>query len=846
MNFRSLPRLLQSYIVAVILAGVSTLAVTFFVPHAHSGRPGLSLTLILCSILFSTWKVSLLHGGVMTLTSAPVCLAMLLDGPLTAVLCAFFGALVGTFARPVPGRWRPNFVWDKAAYRPVFNVSICTLAAGISAIVYYWSYDAMYAWAASHWGTRPVPPEIPAQAAGAMAFQGVHFLVNTLGVSVALALQRSQNLFKIWRDNFFWTISSYLTTASIAVAIFVFYRIPGFGIFALIILSPLYWIYKFYRIEAEKQDLYVAKIEHDKRHVEELNELNSSIIASLATAIDAKDRYTRSHINRVQMYAVALGEAIGLSGPDLEAVRTGALIHDIGKLGIPERILGKPGKLTPEEYRRMQAHVTIGVEILAPVRFPYPVIPIVETHHERWDGLGYPKGLRAEDIPVGGRIMAIADVFDALTSDRPYRRALEPKEALNVLREGAGKQFDPHLVARFTEILPEVRVRVEEMESRTSDHDAGEDGPSSADANSAFAMISQAAAEMSAACELAQGLAETSTVLEVLDVVIDRALKLLPVDTAIVYLCQDNGGDLHAEAISGMYADKLAGLTINRGEGVSGWVAETLQPQINAQASLDIARRFNPSEVMELSAAAAVPLVQGGETIGVLTLYTTGYMVLHEHHLGVLNVMAEHAAAGIASARRYEQTRELSLTDPLTGLPNSRSLIHRMETLCAGLEAQPEGGLPQLAVLMLDLDGFKMVNDVLGHLRGDEVLREFGEILRRLCDEFDLPCRYAGDEFVVVLQNAQPAAVEAFTHRVRDALLDRSRHWMSAPVGVSIGTAFAPADGTEVRSLLAVADERMYNDKFRRRTGVGLRGEPASGAPEILAGWSPPTGTRGE
>jgi diguanylate cyclase (GGDEF)-like protein len=148
---------------------------------------------------------------------------------------------------------------------------------------------------------------------------------------------------------------------------------------------------------------------------------------------------------------------------------------------------------------------------------------------------------------------------------------------------------------------------------------------------------------------------------------------------------------------------------------------------------------------------------------------------------------------------------------------------------------------------MLDLDGFKMVNDVLGHLRGDEVLREFSQILRELCREQDLPCRYAGDEFVVVLNaGADEAYVEAFTRRVRKALQERSRHWMSSSVQVSIGAAYAPKDGTEVRSLLAVADERMYSDKFMRRASLGLSREVVPEGAPVISGWGPPPGTGGE
>src|SRR5205807_8048205 len=164
--------------------------------------------------------------------------------------------------------------------------------------------------------------------------------------------------------------------------------------------------------------------------------------------------------NRVRHYATAHAKAAGVSGPELEAVATGALVHDIGKLGIPDHILSKPGKLAPEEFRRIQSHVAIGTEILSPIPFPFPVVDVVRTHHERWDGLGYPHGLKGEEIPIGGRIISIVDVFDALTSDRPYRRALSGEPAPRVPQEGAGKPVDPKLVQWFESGRPGARGEV--------------------------------------------------------------------------------------------------------------------------------------------------------------------------------------------------------------------------------------------------------------------------------------------------------------------------------------------------------------------------------------------------
>ena len=152
-------------------------------------------------------------------------------------------------------------------------------------------------------------------------------------------------------------------------------------------------------------------------------------------------------------YAVNIAAEIGLNSDERKAVEYGALLHDIGKIAIPESILCKPGKLTPEEFETMKTHTTIGAKILEPVRFPFPVLAVVRSHHERWDGKGYPDGLRGEEIPIGARILAVADVYDALTTDRAYRRAWSRVETMNHLQKQMGAHFDPLVVSVFLRIL---------------------------------------------------------------------------------------------------------------------------------------------------------------------------------------------------------------------------------------------------------------------------------------------------------------------------------------------------------------------------------------------------------
>src|SRR3954462_14118589 len=185
-----------------------------------------------------------------------------------------------------------------------------------------------------------------------------------------------------------------------------------------------------------------------------------STIETLAMAIDAKDQITHGHIRRVQHYAIGLARAVGVKeSAQIRAIEAASLLHDMGKLAVPEYILNKPGPLTPAEFEKMKTHASVGADILSAIDFPYPVVPIVRHHHESWDGTGYPDGLSRTEIPIGARILSVVDCFDALTSDRPYRRRLSDDEALAILKERKGTMYDPWVVQTFERVHTKLESR---------------------------------------------------------------------------------------------------------------------------------------------------------------------------------------------------------------------------------------------------------------------------------------------------------------------------------------------------------------------------------------------------
>src|SRR5689334_15144692 len=219
-----------------------------------------------------------------------------------------------------------------------------------------------------------------------------------------------------------------------------------FAVLGLLIFALVYLFYRFY--ERRLEEIRHAEAER-RRHAEEMATIHMNTIESLAIAIDAKDQTTHGHVRRTQLYATQMGNIFKVSEAELRALHAGALLHDIGKLAVPEYILNKPGKLTESEFAKMKIHPTVGGDILKRVNFPYPVEDIVRYHHEKWNGTGYPKGLKGEHIPLVARIISVVDFYDATRCDRPYRKGMKLEDSIGLLQKMSGSSFDPKVVDLF-------------------------------------------------------------------------------------------------------------------------------------------------------------------------------------------------------------------------------------------------------------------------------------------------------------------------------------------------------------------------------------------------------------
>src|SRR5437899_2422182 len=416
-----------------------------------------------------------------------------------------------------------------------------------------------------------------------------YFLANTGSIATVISLTERKALNKIWVDCYFWSFPYYLVGAAFAGMLGWFNRAFGWET-SLLIVPVIYLIYRSYR-------LYLGKLEDEKRHVEEMANLHLRTIEALALAIEAKDHTTHDHLQRVRVYAIEVAKELKISPPEMEALHAAALLHDIGKLAIPEHIISKPGRLTPEEFEKMKIHPVVGAEILERVRFPYPVVPIVRAHHEKWDGSGYPFGLKGTDIPIGARILSAVDFLDAMASDRQYRRALPMHEVLQRLAAESGKSFDPKVV----EVLEKRHRQLEKLVEPGSDHEGGsqlstdlkvERGEAPAAgfediavkdpaANEATFLFSIAAARQEAQTlfELSQDLGASLSLGETLSVFSVESKRLIPYDAIAIYV--KRGVELIPESVNGDNFRLFSSLRIPLSQALSTCVAQNRKPIVN-------------------------------------------------------------------------------------------------------------------------------------------------------------------------------------------------------------------------------------------------------------------------
>jgi diguanylate cyclase (GGDEF)-like protein/putative nucleotidyltransferase with HDIG domain len=657
----------------------------------------------------------------------------------------------------------------------------------------------------------------------------IHYVFNSSLVSTVNGLRTRKGMVATWRDSFLWTWMSYFAGAITACLIVKLIAVISFYAFivAVPVLAVTFLTYK----------SYLEKVQSSIRHVEEMTDLHLRTIEALAIAIDAKDEVTHDHVHRVQIYATGLARMFGLSEGEIEALRAGALLHDIGKLAVPDYILNKPDKLSTAEFDKMKVHTIVGAEILTRVGFPYPVVPVVRHHHERWDGRGYPDALRGDQIPMTARILAVVDCFDAVREDRQYRKAMTREQAIELIKSGSGTMYDPEVVRLFLEHLPQFETEIRRQKRDVKQSRVKIDGKPIADIAKkesnpvVFEHIRNAHREVITLYEIAQTIGNSLDLRDMFAVFSSRLQDIVSYTTCVLYLQRPNTIDVEAVHVTGRNSERIKGSSILLGSGVTGWVVSNRQPMYNCDPRLDLAAAHLELDTPYCS-VIAVPLLKGNEVLGALTLYSAEVTAYQPDHLRLVEAVAKLAADAIANALHHEQTEAVALTDHLTGLPNARALRLRFEQDAD--RARQFGD--SFGLLMMDLDSLKKVNDRHGHEAGDSALRRVGGLLSHQLRPQDFLSRYAGDEFVALVQLGAVEARELI-QRLQQAVDDYKfeTDGSRTVIGISVGWACFGADGETIDELLLAADRAMYADKVRRKVVVSVSENAQSGHPIIAA-----------
>lgn len=623
-----------------------------------------------------------------------------------------------------------------------------------------------------------------------------YFLLTSCLTAIAVAFETHDSPVHIWRKHFVWLSLNSFVGASIAALLVrsstsIDMSMIG-AIVPLVVVS--YLTFKF----------SLGRVEDAEKHLAQVNNLYLSAIETLAMAVDAKDQTTHGHIRRVQAYAVGLAEEMGIRNPtEITALQAAALLHDVGKLAVPDYILNKPGELTAAERDRMKLHANVGADILSSINFPYSVVPLVRHHHERWDGTGYPAGLAGTDIPLGARILAVVDCFDALTSDRPYRPKLSARESLEFLAEHRGSMYDPVIVDTFMRIYPRLTTVVEDAGfGRTQDvlsHIGDASQSSVKDELPPFENITSSTEEMIELYSLAKSVAGHVSLGDTADMIAKHLKRLVPANLCVFYVKSETGTHLIARHAVGDSAGLVKDFRIEIGERLSGWVAAHRQTIVNSDPALDfgdMARRTVP----RLRSSISVPLLHEGDLVGALTLYGERSDQFTDNHQRLLEAVGGQVSYAVRSALSFE--RDFMSRHPSTGL---LSYTHLERIGNYEMKVNERDRSAAVAVL-LQLNALVLLGTDHGML-----MKFVADAAKRCLRAADMLFQYSDSQLVIVLAQIERAqavdVAERIIASISAVMSGGSR--MAVRAAITTAMACAPEDGHSLMDLVAAAERRL-------------------------------------
>jgi putative nucleotidyltransferase with HDIG domain len=633
--------------------------------------------LILAALTLLTGTFTVRIPGVrarLSVSDTFVFASVMLFGPAAGTVTALLDALIISLRLGHHAR---------EPFRVIFNVAAVALSTRASGYVFF-AVAGISPYSIEHTPLSQILLPL-------FLFTLSYFLLNSWLVAFALALEQGKPPLVIWRDNFLWLSVNYFGGGSVAGLLVTYTKEIDFTTLGIIV--PLLLIsYLTFKTS-------LGRIEDANEHLTHVNKMYLSTIETLAMAIDAKDQITHGHIRRVQRYAVGLAKSVGVHDDiQLRAIEAAALLHDMGKLAIPEFILNKPGRLTANEFDVMKQHANIGADILSSIEFPYPVVPIVRHHHESWDGSGYPAKLKGVAIPLGARVLSVVDCFDALTSDRPYRPRLSVEDAIAVLLQRRGSMYDPMVVDKFIEVQKQLS---EEAEERDAEKDAISSIATKLRINPepATPTVNEVSERLPVkVLALLRSIHSAPAGLSIEDlgvIVSTHLLRFTNARSIAIFGISDNGHSVRCLFADGPLSQLSGELEAPLGERLSGWVAAHRTSIWNSDATLDLPADLSKSAGVALG--SSVPLIVGDVLVGTLTFYSPAGSEIEVEQRVLIQSIAPMLATALSSAMTHDEMAAIDGTERHT----REALYVVMDALLSSRSRVQEKTLPDAYSIVL-------------------------------------------------------------------------------------------------------------------------------------------------
>ena len=658
---------------------------------------------------------------------------------------------------------------------------------------------------------------------GACLAAAGYFVVESGFMSLRTGFTSNEAAWRIWNREYFWTSPLYVFAPLGVVVSRLVLEAEGLGdaLLGLSVIGAAFWYLR----------SYFPRLHDQQDHAEKLAAIRQRALETLAVAIEAKDGSTAGHLQRVKTLAVRLGERLGCNPEEIRTLKLAAVLHDVGKVGVPDYILQKPSRLTEQEFSEIANHAAIGADIVGAMEFPEPVNEVVLSHHEHWDGSGYPRGIVGSDIPRLARILTVVDCFDALVSERPYRPALPVDRAVDLLREQRAKIFDPEILDSFLQQLPsqldelqrELALDVERTKAdaaktlqirQTWVHDGVDLEHSSRSV--ALQKLGRQPERLLAFYDVMSQLGADLNYERSLSDALGTVAAVCGASSAAIFLYSQRRDAFTCQFEVNLPAGSVGRLTLPNNDGMVGRASQMRVPLIADNPPYLTEAGLPPPEFETVECSMVAPLSLGERLAGVLILCAEQTNAFDEDQGMFVSLVTDQFSATLGASQQLRRMHIDAHTDATTHLPNARASFARLDQELNRARRQKQS----VGVLFMDLNGMKPINDSYGHAAGDKLLGAVSFRLRESLRSYDFLGRIGGDEFLAVLSGISDEHLELTIEQLKDALEETAINLGDerfVRASISIGAALYPRDGANAGELIKLSDERMYEDKQHSR-----------------------------